>query len=232
MILVRLLTVVGACFLRIIKNIYSKIQKRQRSKITRRLLNQIYYQTNSMGISRSERNRLNIDTDDFIYGEIEFSSFSNILDRVQPRSNEIFYDLGCGAGKAVLSAAMNFDLSKIVGIELLPGLCQLANEKIQYARSLVGNDHFYLKKLSNIKIINDNLNHCDISESDIVFVNATCFGYTAWKKIQEKFLSLKIGSRVIVTTQSIDDDRFLYLSQRFELMSWGINSVNTYKKIK
>jgi precorrin-6B methylase 2 len=185
-----------------------------------------------MGISRSERNRLNIDTDDFIYGEIEFSSFSNILDRVQPRSNEIFYDLGCGAGKAVLSAAMNFDLSKIVGIELLPGLCQLANEKIQYARSLVGNDHFYLKKLSNIKIINDNLNHCDISESDIVFVNATCFGYTAWKKIQEKFLSLKIGSRVIVTTQSIDDDRFLYLSQRFELMSWGINSVNTYKKIK
>ena len=216
-----------------LKNLYSKIRKRQRYAITRRLLTRLYDGINSTEMSRKERHRLNMDADDFTYGEISFVSFVKILARVQPQSNEIFYDLGCGAGKAILSAALNFDLTKMVGIELLPGLCQLANEKIEQAKSLVKNNDFYLKKLANIKIINDDFHHCDISESDIVFINATCFGYTAWEKIQEKLLSLKVGSRIIVTTKSIDhDDHFLYLLQRFEWMSWGMNSVNTYKKIK
>ena len=215
-----------------LKNLYAALRKKQQHKTTQRILTQLYNDTNSAEISTQERSRLNTDADDFVYGEIEFSTFTHILAKVQPQPTEIFYDLGCGAGKAILSAALNFDLAEIIGIELLPGLCQLANEKFEYAKLLVKDNHFYLNRLTRLTIINDDLYRCDISDGDIIFINATCFHYTNWKKIQDKLLSLKIGSRVIVTTKSIDHDYFLHLSRQFELMSWGINSVNTYKKIR
>ena len=156
-----------------------------------RLFNTLYCRTNSESISRSERNRLKIDEDDFIYGEIEFASFVGVLEKLSLQSGGIFYDLGCGAGKAVLAAALNFDLSKSVGIELLPGLCEVANEKIQQAILIlqsVKNEltDLYLKRLASIQIINADLHQCDIAEADIVFINATCFGYTNWEKIKEK----------------------------------------------
>ena len=202
-----------------------------------RLFNTLYCRTNSESISRSERNRLKIDEDDFIYGEIEFASFVGVLEKLSLQSGGIFYDLGCGAGKAVLAAALNFDLSKSVGIELLPGLCEVANEKIQQAILIlqsVKNEltDLYLKRLASIQIINADLHQCDIAEADIVFINATCFGYTNWEKIKEKLLTLKIGSHVIVTTKKIQHDHFQMVSESFELMSWGMNSLNIFKKIK
>src|SRR5580658_1272591 len=52
--------------------------------------------------------KLGIKKDDFIYGEIEFLSFYIILEKTKPEPQEIFYDLGCGAGKAVFAAALFF----------------------------------------------------------------------------------------------------------------------------
>ena len=38
----------------------------------------------------------------------------------------MFYDLGCGTGKALFIAALCFPFAKCVGIELLEGLCEQA----------------------------------------------------------------------------------------------------------
>ncbi|OGT53198.1 MAG: hypothetical protein A3E84_01030 [Gammaproteobacteria bacterium RIFCSPHIGHO2_12_FULL_42_13] len=213
----------------------SNHSNRTNIKVTEQLLTTLYAGVKSESISRHERKRLNLEEDAFIYGEVDFLSFITILDKAQPQSGDVFYDLGCGAGKAIFTAALAFDLSKSIGIELLPRLCELANKQIIKSKSLV-KSHYkeaantFLLKLSCIEIINDDILNCDISKGNIIFINATCFNYHAWGKIVGKLQSLSEGCRVIVTTKQIQNDHFQLLNESRELMSWGMNSVRIYKK--
>jgi hypothetical protein len=73
------------------------------------------------------------------YGEIVPSSFHHILDYVSSSNlfcdepfkekNGIFYDLGCGTGRAVICAALSPHLfRKVIGIEIIPDLHENAVE--------------------------------------------------------------------------------------------------------
>ena len=73
------------------------------------------------------------------YGEIVPSSFHQILDYVSSSNlfcdepfkekNGIFYDLGCGTGRAVICAALSPHLfKKVIGIEIIPDLYENAVE--------------------------------------------------------------------------------------------------------
>lgn len=199
-----------------------------------RLLNTLYRGINSRSVSHRERKRLGYTEDGFIYGEIEFLSFVLLLDKINPQKGEVFYDLGCGAGKPVFTAALCYDLSKACGIELLPGLVRLANIQLKKATTLVKlqqQTQNYLPRLERIQFINANFLHCDITDGDIIFINATCLHYHVWQSIIEKLLHLKQGSRVIVTSKKIQHEHFKTLYQGSELMSWGMNAITLYEKI-
>lgn len=198
------------------------------------LLLMLYEKTNPRKISKHDRKKMGLMQDAYIYGEIDFLSFLKILVKAKPKKQAIFYDLGSGAGKAVFTAALFFDLSKAYGIEQLPGLCELANSQIKKVKSLIkqqNNDiKLYQKKLASIQFINDDILNCDFTKGDIIFINATCFSYPTWEKIKERLKLLKTGSRVITCTKRLEDDDFKVLYQGFELMSWGVASVNIYEK--
>lgn len=204
-------------------------------KQTLLLLLSLYSEINSKSISLKERERLAIEDPAFIYGEIDFLSFFTILTKVKPTPKEIFYDLGCGAGKAVFSAILFFDIAKAYGIELLPALYNVANSQIEKAKTLIrsyDNDlaQSYLQRVSNIQFINDDFLNCNISDADIIFINATCLNYHTWEALIEKLMLIKVGSRIIVTTKKIHRAQFQLLYHGLELMSWGMNSVNIYIK--
>ena len=195
---------------------------------TERDLIELYKNLNAKSISQRERKRLGMMDDAFVYGEIEFVPFYIILDRVKPQSHEIFYDLGSGAGKAVMTATCFFDLSKVYGIELLPGLYDAANKQVTKAIEL---KKINLQKMARVKFIKENYIDYDFSDADIIFVNATCIDYHTWEKLLSKLSDLKSGSRVIVTTKKIENEKFKSIYHGMDLMSWGMNSVNIYKKI-
>ena len=46
-----------------------------------------------------------------VYGEIEFHSFCNLLERVGIQKGEVFYDLGHGTGKAMVKFDCNYSTS-------------------------------------------------------------------------------------------------------------------------
>lgn len=194
---------------------------------TEYFLYDLYKGLNTSGISKQERKRLGIDDDAFVYGEIEFLPFYTILDKVKPQRNDIFYDLGSGAGKAVFVAASFFKIKKAYGIELLPGLCDLANAQLHKAEDLA---KFHSQHMADIEFLQKDFLETDISNGDIIFINATCLSYHAWEKLLAKLMLLKAGSRVIVTTKKIQHASFQVISQTFEVMSWGVNSVNIYQK--
>lgn len=192
-------------------------------------LKKLYQNISGMEISKLERKRLDKQEDAFVYGEIDFLPFYTILEQVRPESHEVFYDLGSGAGKAVLAAASFFSLQRVYGIELLPGLYELACAQQKKAEAWAQN---YTIALSKIVFIQDDFLNYDISSGDIIFINATCVNYVTWQKLIEKFLLLKKGSRLIVTTKKITHPAFQVLSATYTVMSWGVNSVNSYLKIQ
>lgn len=75
----------------------------------------------------------------FTYGDIEFSSFVNILQRCEPRKGDIFVDLGHGTGRALVAASIMYGttLSKIRGIELLTELVELSKQKVDLYNKLM-----------------------------------------------------------------------------------------------
>lgn len=205
-------------------------------QVNEQIFKTLYQGIDASGVSRVERTRLKIDSDEFVYGEIEFPSFVAILDSVEPKPYEHFYDLGCGTGKAVFAAALCYDFDKACGIELLPGLYNIANRQIQNLQRIIAvhGSKFvqsYQSKIESIHFINDNILNCDFSDADIVFINATCFNPTSWIAIVQKLLQLKVGSRVIMTTKRLDNAAFRTIYNSQYLMSWGMNSVNAYEKI-
>lgn len=204
-------------------------------KKTEELLNKLYRRVNSSRISKKELKRLSIKNDDFVYGEIDFLSFCTILERCQPKSGEIFYDLGSGSGKAVFSAALYFNLSRAYGIELLHDLYNMANEQIKKCGELVKQQdknyhNFIFKKIMRIKFINNNFLETDILKADIVYINATCMRPATWNGIIQKLIELKCGSRVIVNTKKIEHEKFTLLHSGRELMSWGLSQIRIYIK--
>lgn len=195
---------------------------------TEYFLYDLYKGSNSSGISKQERKRLGIDDDAFVYGEIEFLPFYSILDKAKPQAGDIFYDLGSGAGKAVFVAASFFSIKKAYGIELLPGLCDLAYAQLNKAQDLA---RVHSQYMADVEFLQDDFLNIDISNGDIIFINATCLSYYVWEQLLAKLMLLKTGSRVIVTTKKIQHASFQVISQTFEVMSWGVNSVNIYQKI-
>ena len=60
------------------------------------------------------------------YGEVSAASFARCLEWVTPVAGEVFYDLGSGTGKAVLTAAALHPLAAAYGIEIQPRLHEAA----------------------------------------------------------------------------------------------------------
>lgn len=188
------------------------------------LLQTLYATINANMISLNERKRLGNDDDAFTYGEIDVLSLRHLLSNLKPKKGDVFYDLGCGCGKAVFTAALYFDLSKSCGIELLPALYEVAETRLEKAQPYLSQN-----KLACIHFINDNFLNCDFSDGDIILIIATCYSYPTWERLVEKMTSLKPGSRIIVATKKIQHEQFELISTSRVSMSWGMNSIHVYR---
>lgn len=58
------------------------------------------------------------------YGEIDFFSFVNILERLQPKKGDLFVDLGHGTGRSMVCADLLYGhmFRSICGVEIIPEL--------------------------------------------------------------------------------------------------------------
>jgi len=199
--------------------------------LTENVLVTLFHPLSGHSISSEDRKRLPAEKDEdaFIYGEIQFLPFFSILEKAKAQSGDIFYDLGCGIGKAVFTAALYFDLAKACGIELLPGLYATAHAQIAKATSLLTAAPHH-QRLAAVQFVHANFLNYNFSDADILFINATCLSYPTWEKLLAQFMLLKKGSRIIVTSKKIQQGPFELLHAGLEVMSWGVNSVNIYIK--
>src|SRR4051812_20387328 len=84
----------------------------RRVKNSFRVFTTLYKDVNGIAISLAERERLQLQDLSFTYGEINPGTFAAILEIAKPQAGDVFFDLGCGTGKAVFCAAMLYDWSR------------------------------------------------------------------------------------------------------------------------
>jgi hypothetical protein len=169
---------------------------------------------------------------ELIYGEIDPLSFYTILERVSPTPEDIFYDLGSGAGKAVLSSALFFNVHKAIGLELLRPLHEHANAQRTKAIQHFEQSHVkkqYVSCMQRVQFIHGSFLHDNFSDATIIYVAATCLTDATWANLIVKMAKLKPGSHVIVATRTIHHHAFELVYHGIDLMSWGLCPVNIYK---
>jgi len=192
----------------------------------KKIINQIYNDIDGHSISAQAKKKLNYTDKTLVYGEILIDSFCEILKEVNPKENEVFYDLGCGVGKPVIAAALLFPFNKSIGIELLKEIYLGA------IQAKLGYETVNKKEVGRIEFINRNIFDTDFSDADIVFAHCTCFPNALMIPLSKKLEKLKKGSRVIIVTRSLYSDNFLLKKFITYQMGWGKALVNFYEKIK
>lgn len=193
-------------------------------------INNLYQNIDATALSKQIRQRQNIQDDAFVYGEIEVLSFAYMLEITKPKPGDIFYDLGCGSGKAVFTAALLYDFSKCYGVELLQPMYQLCCQQQSKFTQLLTELHLDVTRAERIEFIHNNILHVDFSDADVVFINATAFFGDLWDAIVQRLYQLKPGARIILSSRKLPESDFALLSDKRQLMSWGMNSVFIYRR--
>lgn len=197
-----------------------------------RIFNQLYSGIDCFKMSKSERKEKELlNEGSYTYGEVLFYSFVQLLELTDPKAGEVFYDLGSGGGKAVFIAGLVYDFSKACGIEKLNDLYQLSIATLSKLEVLPALKTELPNKKINIQFLQDDFLKVDISDGDIIFINATCFRGQLWEEVMIQLLKLKVGARIIVTTQGIPIGGFELKHRNLFLMSWGLNTVSIYERV-
>ncbi len=210
----------------------TEIQKQPHYVTAVKLLGTIYSDIDARRVSLDERKRLEIEQDCFVYGEINYTTFSKMLEIAKPKPGNVFYDLGSGSGKAVLLASLLYDFSKCYGVEYLQPLYQLSVDQLNKLKQQEDYKREFADSRVEVGFKNDDLFNFDVSDANIVYVNATCFIGEIWERTVEKLTSqLEVGARVMLCTKSLPDSHYDHLFSELLEMSWGPCTINVFKKI-
>jgi SAM-dependent methyltransferase len=187
--------------------------------LKKELFNCLYKDVDGYDLSYQSGQRQNLNGNNFVYGEINFDTFADLLDELPYNSEQrVFYDLGSGVGKPVIAAALLGDFQKLVGIEMLEDL-HLESMRVKNLFNSDVRKLFPSKAAVQIDFICGNLLTTDFSDGDLVFVQSTCFNEELMEKLEQKCNELKPGSLVITGTKSLPT--WQVTGMKKYKMSWG-----------
>ncbi|CAI2364295.1 unnamed protein product [Moneuplotes crassus] len=193
--------------------------------------NHIFSQVNPSQVSHKERERLNLNyLSQYTYGEVEFRHFYPVLNIIKPKKGEVFWDIGCGACKPMIIAAMCFPVLKAVkGVEYVDGVYELGKQNIEILHEEMSKNEG-LEYCKNIEIQHGDLLKTDWSDADILYVSSVCFSDEMLEGINEMSNDCKIGSRMITLKLLPENPNWTKLRTFRAKMSWGPSEVYIFQK--
>ena len=100
---------------------------------------------------------LGLDELSLTYYEVEYLPFKTLLHDIGAVDGQIFYDLGCGVGKALVAASLSgIRFMKCIGVEILPTLSSTAQtivntlSSIQHLKSIAYSHHSHSYRGSGV----------------------------------------------------------------------------------
>ena len=195
-------------------NMNNMNKKSQRSRFTPKNITDSFFTLNEYSIPKKEIDKFEekvLTT----YGVLTVDGLKTMFKGIDTR-DKIFYDLGCGGGRAVIISYINHDFKKAVGVEL-------SESRLKCAKS-------YLKKLNdsnlNIHFYENDIFNVDFSEADIIYVSNLCFPPSLNQKLGEKIDKLIKPGAILFTSTPINITKNHTKEQiRNVKQSWSLNSL-------
>ena len=177
----------------------------------------------------------------FIYGEIEFDSFTHILNMATNNMSRRrkFVDLGSGAAKAVLWASLVTNFHILVGIEINTKLHSMSLDILesfqQKMRSSIYLTHLARTDEPRIELALGSfldLKVHDWTDADVVFANSASYSNELMKCLSKCSTEMRAGSRLITLTQGLTDNaRWKTIYKERAAMSWGAATVFVHEHL-
>lgn len=202
----------------LLKKWISRRDYNSRVKATIALCQNIYQNIPSFHLAKLAREQELQHAYEFIYGEINYYSFARLLGFCTITPHTLFYDLGSGAGKAVIFISQLYELKMAVGIERLKLLHEAAvqaQEKTNGTKTL-----FYQSDILEFNWL----------DADLIFVNAATFIGDFWTTLLQRLKTLKPGAQLIVVSKRLPAESFNLIHEDLLPMSWGTTRVGVYMK--
>lgn len=193
------------------------------------IIHQLYKGIDGKQVSKAARRHTSADSS-LVYGEIDFLGFAEILEIVNPKQGDVFYDLGSGAGRAVFAAVLLHNFKEAKGVELLRALYQLSCKQLDTFNQMPAVKKMFEHQSVKIQFILGDMLVTDLSDADVVFINATAFFGDLWANIVRKLETLKSGTKIILTSRQLNDETFRMIDNGQRLMSWGVATVYIYER--
>jgi len=185
----------------------------------------IFSKVDGDAVSQSERKRLDVGhQNEFTYGEVEFLGLAAVLELCEPRAGQVFWDLGCGAGRALLAAALLYPRLKVMGVEFLPELCELCKRTVSQLDTAL--------PLARITAIQGDILEVDWSNASLIYASSICFSDELMEGILAKAASLRLGAKFL-TLKPLPSSKLFTLRHSVRVrMTWGHAAVYIFEKVR
>lgn len=155
-----------------------------------------------------EKAALTAADEDLIYGETPPLTMKKLLEQIRAAPEDVFYDLGCGRGLTVLTAARVYNMTA-VGADLIPTF-------IERARKINK-----MLKTSEADFILSSFLDVDLSRATIVYTASTTFSEETMQALAEKLKALKAGARVITLSALLQAPHLTLSGSGVFDFTWG-----------
>lgn len=194
------------------------------------IFEQLYSGFSGYDIARNEKERMGRQEAATTYGEVIPTAFHDVMLAAEPREGEVFFDLGSGTGKATILAALTFPFSRVVGIELLPGLGDAARQVLSRYDGELRPQLPPENQRQRIDFIDGDFLVQDLSEADVLFAHGTCYGPELMGKLTHKLEELKPGARVVMAGQTLTSPELVFQKMKVMKTDWGSALAAVYKR--
>ena len=194
------------------------------------IFEQLYSGFSGYDIARSEKERMGRQEAATTYGEVIPTAFHDVMLAAEPQEGEVFFDLGSGTGKATILAALIFPFSRVVGIELLPGLGDAARQVLRRYDAEIRPRLPPENQRQRIDFIDGDFLVQDLSEADVLFAHGTCYGPELMGKLTHKLEELKPGARVVMAGQTLSSPELVFQKMKVMKTDWGSALAAVYQR--
>lgn len=177
-------------------------------------------------LSKIERTRKYLSNEGFAYGEINPDIFATMYLKVisvyGTKSEGVFYDLGCGVGNLVYTAALIGNFQRVVGIEFLACLVDRADRRLNRWNTYKKNFGNKIQEILVDFIEDDFLkNDSWTNDASFIFLHWTTFSSSSRQKMISHLLKCQEGTHIITFTKPIEHELFIVLLSDTCDTSWG-----------
>ena len=178
------------------------------------VLRELYHGIDGWEIPRTEARAVKAARSAETYGEIMPTATQRLLDYLDLGERDVFYDLGCGAGKVVVHAAITRPLARCVGIELSRTRCHAAHLAVHRARR----NGLIRTRVCAIRC--QDFMHARLDDATVIYTCSTAFPPALMRRLVHKLAGLS-RLHTFVTLQDLDPSPHLELIDVLRLdMSW------------